>query len=226
MSVDTTLEKDTFWSQDIRVLFDQRRLVEFIPSSDMTNAEKLNALTRFFIYSGIILILYIREWWTLYIPLIGAGFTLFLYKTSKGVRKDDDPYVNEETHALHVDTTDTRPPHCTPPTRNNPFMNVLMSEWTDNPNRPPACEYNGVKDDIEENFSFNLYRDIDDLFDKNNSQRQFYTCPITTIPNDQTSYARWLYEVPSTCKEEQENCLRYEDLRHNRATFGDSEYLV
>jgi hypothetical protein len=105
-------------------------------------------------------------------------------------------------------------------------MNVLMSEWTDNPNRPPACGYSGIKDEIEENFSFNLYRDIDDLFDKNNSQRQFYTTPITTIPNDQGSFARWLYEVPSTCKEDQENCLRYEDLRYNRPTFGDSEYLV
>lgn len=226
MSVDSTIEKDPFWSHDITVLFDSRRLVEFIPSGDMTNEEKLNALTRFLIYAGIILILYIREWWTLYIPLLGAGFTLFLYKTSKTVRSPMKPYEPEETHALQVDTTLTQAPYCTPPSQNNPFMNVLMSEWTDNPNRPPACNYNGVKDDMENHFSYNLYRDIDDLFDKNNSQRQFYTNPITTIPNDQGSFARWLYEVPSTCKEDGENCLRYEDLRFNRPTFGDSEYLV
>jgi hypothetical protein len=108
----------------------------------------------------------------------------------------------------------------------NPFMNVLFNEWTDNPNRAPACEYNGINEDIEQNFNFNLYRDVDDLFNKNNSQRQFYTTPITTIPNDQGSFAKWLYEVPSTCKENSENCLLMEDLRANRATFGDSEFLT
>ena len=226
MSIDTTLEKDPFWSNDINVLLDKKRLVEFVPTKDMSHAEKLNAVARFLIYASIILILYQREWWTMYIPLLGAGFTIFLYKTSKKYRSDPPGYEPEDTHKLNVDSLSTLPPHCTPPTRNNPFMNVLFNEWTDNPNRPPACAYKGAQEEIETNFNYNLYRDIDDLFDKNNSQRQFYTTPITTIPNDQGSFARWLYEVPSTCKEDQENCLRYEDLRSNRATFGDSEFLT
>lgn len=230
MSVDMTIEKDNFWSRDFPVLFDKRRLVEFVPTRDMTNNEKLNALSRLMIYTGVLLLLYTRKIWTMYIPILGLGFIFFLFKTSRQERgesaKEQQGPKQHETHGLKVDTLETRPPYCTPPTRNNPFMNVLMNEWADNPARPAACEYDGVDQEVEDNFNYNLYKDIDDLFEKNNGQRQFFTMPYTTIPNDQGSFARWLYDVPSTCKEDQENCLRYEDLRYNRPTFGDSEYLA
>ena len=224
MSIDTTIERDPFWTSNATVLFDKKRLVEFIPTSDMTYEEKLNALTRFFLYSTVLLLLYMREWWPIYIFLLGAVFTIFLYKTSKTTRSSPKPYKPEDTYKLPVDTYNVT--QCTRPTRMNPFMNVLFTEWTDNPNRPPSCEYKGINDDIESNFDYNLYKDIDDIFNKNNSQREFYTTPITTIPNDQGSFARWLYSVPSTCKEDQENCLRFEDIRANRPTFGDSEFLT
>jgi Family of unknown function (DUF5762) len=226
MSIDTTIEKDPFWTYDLSVLFDKKRLVEFVPTGDMTYEEKLNALMRFFMYATVILLLYTRVWWPIYIPLLGGAFTIFLYKTSSKERKKEQPkpYKQEATYKLEVDTI--IPEHCTAPTKENPFMNILFNEWTDNPNRAPACDYKGVGEDIEKAFNFNLYKDVDDIFDKNNSQREFYTTPITTIPNDQTSFAKWLYEVPVTCKEDQNSCLRYEDLRFNRPTFGDSEFLT
>ena len=224
MSIDTTLEKDLFWTKDISVLFDRKRLVEFVPSQDMTYEEKLNALMRFFIYSSIVLILYLRDWWTMYIPLLGALFTIFLFKTSKEKRETPMEYKPEDTYKLPVDSI--TPSHCTVPTKSNPFMNVMFQEWTDNPNRPPACENKGINQTIDKYFNYNLYKDVDDVFDKNNSQRQFYTTPITTIPNDQGSFARWLYSVPSTCKEDSEGCLIYEPLQGTRPTFGDPEYLT
>lgn len=226
--LDTTIDKDKFWSRNFEILFDKRRLIEFVPTKDMTNEEKLNALSRLIIYVGVLLLLYIRKVWTLYIPILGLGFVYFLFRTSKNERGMSNTTDDERdlTHDLKVFTHEIRPPYCTPPTQNNPFMNVLQNEWADNPTRPPACEYDGVEQEIEDNFNYNLYKDIDDLFEKNNGQRQFFTMPYTTIPNDQGSFARWLYEVPSTCKEDQENCLRHEDVRFKRATFGDSEYLV
>ena len=54
-----------------------------------------------------------------------------------------------------------------------------------------------------------------------NSQRQFYTMPNTTIPNAQDDFAKWLYANPKTCKEDQEFCLRYEDVRAKRPVFVD-----
>ena len=50
-------------------------------------------------------------------------------------------------------------------------------------------------------FSSSLIRDVNDLFGKNNSQRQFYTVPGNSIPNDQDTFAKWLYATPKTCKE-------------------------
>ena len=43
--------------------------------------------------------------------------------------------------------------------------------------------------------------DVNDIFGKNNSQRQFYTVPGNQVPNDQGSFAQWLYGTPKTCKE-------------------------
>jgi len=39
------------------------------------------------------------------------------------------------------------------------------------------------------------------LYGKSNSQRQYYQMPSTTIPNEQTSFAKWLYATGPTCKE-------------------------
>ena len=33
---------------------------------------------------------------------------------------------------------------------------------------------------------------------------------------NQTTFAKWLNEIPVTCKEDQRYCLRYEDIRFNR----------
>ena len=34
------------------------------------------------------------------------------------------------------------------------------------------------------------------------------------------------YKVGGVCKQQQEACLRYEDLRYNRGVVGDSEFLL
>ena len=224
---DKNIEKDKFWTENASVLYDRRRVVEFVPTADMTMEEKLNALTRLVLYMGTVLFVYTRAIWPLYIPILGMFFVIFLHKTSRKSRGAiSDKPAKHATPDLKDMDIEIRPPYCTPPTRNNPFMNVLMNEWSDNPTRPAACEYDGVKQETEDNFNYNLYKDIDDLWEKNNGQRQFFTMPYTTIPNDQNSFARWLYSVPETCKQDQSACLRYEDLRNNRPTFGDSEYLT
>ncbi len=105
---------------------------------------------------------------------------------------------------------------CRKPTINNPFMNPATSEY--NTDAPAACnaDDDDIKNEMKRTFNNNLYMDVDDVFEKVNSQRQFYTVPNTGIPNDQENFANWLYKSPQTCKESQEQCLRYEDLRFKR----------
>jgi hypothetical protein len=95
-------------------------------------------------------------------------------------------------------------PDRTLPTSRNPFMNVLLDEMKYNPSRPEAAPINqpSVKQTIDDYFRVQWFSDPTDVFGKNQSQRQFVTQPSTTVPNDQGSFADWLYRIPGkTCKE-------------------------
>lgn len=102
-------------------------------------------------------------------------------------------------------------PDYTPPSARNLFMNVLLDEIKYNPGRPEAAPINNptVKQTIDDYFRVQWFSDPTDVFGKNQSQRQFITQPSTTVPNDQGSFADWLYKIPGkTCKEGgREACL-------------------
>ncbi|AYV82178.1 MAG: hypothetical protein Homavirus13_7 [Homavirus sp.] len=112
---------------------------------------------------------------------------------------------------------DYRKNTCRKPTKDNPFMNPDVTEYN-NGDPPAACnaDDDDIKDDMRLNFNHDLFRDVDDLWERKNSQRQFYTMPNTAVPNQQQEFAEWLYKIPKTCKEDGINCLRYEDLRFKR----------
>ena len=93
------------------------------------------------------------------------------------------------------------------PTVNNPFMNInLITEDPTQKEPPPSWNNEEIQEKIENKFNYNLYRDVGDLYGKNNSQRQFYTTPSTTIPNNQTAFAKWCYNTGPTCKEKSLYC--------------------
>lgn len=102
-------------------------------------------------------------------------------------------------------------PDYTPPTSRNLFMNVLLDEIKYNPGRPEAAPVDNptVKQTMDDYFRVQWFSDPTDVFGKNQSQRQFVTQPSTTVPNDQGSFADWLYRIPGkTCKEGgREACL-------------------
>ena len=89
---------------------------------------------------------------------------------------------------------------CQLPTSNNPFMNVML---TDDTNSKQACDISNrrVKKLMNNKFKENLFNDVEDVYDRKNSQRQFYTMPSTTVPNNQDTFQNWLYKTPPTCKE-------------------------
>jgi hypothetical protein len=92
---------------------------------------------------------------------------------------------------------------CVKPTKNNPFMNVLLNEYTEFPERPDACNLSNsnVRGEAEAFFDNNLYRDVDDIWSRKTSSRSWYTVPGNTIPNDRKSFTDFLYNIGPTCKE-------------------------
>jgi hypothetical protein len=119
------------------------------------------------------------------------------------------------------DYTEFEKETCRRPDKENPFMNPLLNDITLNPEDPEPVACNADDEEIKEKivdcYNENLYRDVEDLFERYNSQRQFYTVPHM-YPNDQKSFADWCYKDDNICKVDQSKCLKYEDLRYKRLT--------
>jgi hypothetical protein len=135
-------------------------------------------------------------------PLGGEGFV-------NGGSKPGSvqPHVQNPSGVVEVDAfpySGPMLPDYTPPTARNLFMNVLLDEIKYNPGRPEAAPVDNptVKQTMDDYFRVQWFSDPTDVFGKNQSQRQFVTQPSTTVPNDQGSFADWLYKIPGkTCKE-------------------------
>jgi hypothetical protein len=198
---------DSFWLDDYKILFIKERITDFFPTKDMTLIEKLNAIFRMSIYLSIILYLLTNNYLYLYIFIIIGAFTCFIYYTQKDNVElyfnsipDSNDNLIEQTIFEDAKNTIT-------PTVENPFMNInLITDDKTKEAPPPSWNNDSIQEKIEDKFNYNLYRDVGDLYGKSNSQREYYTMPSTTIPNNQTSFAKWCYSVGPTCKEKSIYC--------------------
>ena len=153
-----------------------------------------------------------------FIPSLG------LQNSDNIIENLDNTDSNSNSNSNSNTNTNTNTTNCTVPTVANPFMNFTMADYMTYDNkgsivdRTAACDASdpNIKAQMDKGFNNNLFKDVNDLFGKGNSQRQFFTMPWTNIVNDQENYANYLYNSPMTCKENQENCLQYEDIRYNR----------
>jgi len=134
-------------------------------------------------------------------------------KLNKFYEKGPDPslYTIDELLDYEKNT-------CRKSTMDNPMMNPNITEFGNNNDPPAACNADDdeIKESIKVNFNHQLFRDVDELWERENSQRQFYTMPNTAIPNNQTEFANWLYGGATACKSDSTACLRYDDLRTTR----------
>ena len=149
-----------------------------------------------------------------YSILIGSVYALywlFMYNKEKSV---EPPKIQQTTVKENFETNapvnskvlaeEVIGSEVTYPTAKNPFMNVLVNEIKYNPYRSKAASVFDpeVAVGLEDFFKTQFINDPTDVFGKSQSQRQFYTTPSTTVPNDQDSYQNWLYKIPGkTCKE-------------------------
>ena len=186
----------TFWKDNIQILFNGTTLLEIFPSKHYDLNRKMNAIVRLSFYYTVIVYLYNRNSKVLLTPFIVMGLTCLIhYKKGEDVIFTDklEDYISENDNNMK----------CRISTKDNPFMNNTLTDYG-KPAVDKACpSYNnvGIQKRVDELFNEDLYRDVNDIFNKNNSQRQYYTVPGNQVPNDQGSFANWLYGTPSTCKE-------------------------
>jgi hypothetical protein len=207
------------WYKNPKVLLNN--IDHFFPEKNQSNTEKNNALIRFAIYFGILILISKQDIKWLSISIIIIIITYFIGKTD------------------YIKTTDKT---CYKPTINNPFMNYTVADLINDPNRLAGCNYEDtIKDTLksplnehEKNISvyqdvktltrqaFNtrVFSDSSDIWGKFVSDRNFYTMPSTTIVNDQIGFAKWCYGDSGDCKTTGNNCLKNRDPEYHRGRYS------
>lgn len=191
------MQRDPVWYDDVGVL--SRKWAEFFPRASMTTEERANAYVRLILYVTCVLYIYNRD-------ARGVVFGFVLVAVVSALhRRTIEPFAPAFPVSTATGTSSPRP--CKKSTPENPFANYLL---TDNPNDPPACAYDDHKDLVRDNFNKNLFRNPEDLFEKQNSQRQFFSMPHGKVP-DTKAFAEFLSGGSSrrVCKEDTTACTGF-----------------
>jgi hypothetical protein len=178
---------EQIWFKNPTVLFDRDTWSKFVPTKDMTTAEALNSVVRFSTYFSLILFMATGVGgYVLAIPLVMV--TTVILHTLFPNGKTIESFIGKEVTRAG--------PEYTMPSKENPFMNVLLTEIQDNPNRPDAASTSrrDVKADIYKSFqaTSDLHMDTTDLFDQSQAMRTFHTLQSAKVPNDLDGFKKWL----------------------------------
>ena len=172
------------WFDEPQQLIRSDQISQFWPTSEQTPEDRINAASRFVIYVSCMIYLIRRD---PRIFVLGATVLAVIYVLYKS-------RMVKETYGFS-----TEGGRCQMPTQDNPMGNVLITDYTDAPNRLEACYYSSVKP-FADNFTsdripFDSGRSRTSMpkYLRNAVDRQFVSNPVTNIPGDQTQFAEWLY---------------------------------
>lgn len=198
---------EKIWYENISGLFTDVNYYKIIPIRDMSLQEKLNAILRFFIYLGVILALIKDNYKYLLLGIITAIMTIIINIYKDKQQKDTEQFLEEK----NISIVDNKV--CARSTVDNPFMNLSIADIYLNPDHPQACDVENaqIKQTVAKNFYSRIFRDVNDIYGKDASERQFYTMPCTKVANDQKDFATWLYgnNGNGSCKDgNAEQCWR------------------
>ena len=170
-------------------------LSEIFPKSEYSQKRKFEAVERLLIYLTILCFILTGRIQTLVVGIISVCLLHIAFNILNKKNKE---------------TFEAKKRENTAPAPLNPFMNVMLTDYIDNPLRASAMSSTepAVVDKINNNaFNQNIYndsrifKDLGENIDFEQSMRQFYTTASTTIPNNQNEFAKFCYGNMSSCKE-------------------------
>jgi hypothetical protein len=192
---------DKVWYRRPAALF--ARPAEFFPAASQSPEERVNALARLIAYvaAGVGL------WRGDARALLAAAAAIAALSAVHAFGGE----AFSGPGAPFAESNRARGGKCVKSTAENPFGNVLLTDLADDPDRPPACDYDSMRDDIEVNFNRGLFRNLTDVYDRENSQRQFMTNPVTTGIPDTLAFAQFAYGSEAKgCKESPAACTGFD----------------
>lgn len=172
----------TVWFSKPKELFKSDKILEFWPSSNQTPGDRINATTRFVLYLSSVIYLLKRDIRVFLLAIMLIGVLYVLYTSG-----------NIVIGSVSVNAS------CQRPTIDNPMANVLITDYSDRPNRPPACDYHSVASEVtsllDDTMPYDSGRSRTPLpsIQQRMAARQFNSTAVTQIPGDQTTFAEFCY---------------------------------
>jgi hypothetical protein len=232
-----------FWINEPSILLNKDYILQVWPSSKMSYEEKLNAISRLVIILTVLGFVLTMNKSILLIGVVTLVAIFAMYKMRKqkvtkdmldgskegfsgiDVKNQQETIINPDTLKSYLKS------EFMPVNKKNPLGNVLLTEIMDNPTRKPAPpSFNTeVYEDINvstkkmvqrlnpgiKNTNKQLYGDLGEQFEFDQSQWSFYSTPNTKIPNDQGAFADYLYGDMPSCRDGNAFACVQDNIRYN-----------
>jgi hypothetical protein len=212
-----------FWSSEPTILLNKDYILQMWPLISMNIESKLNAISRLVIVLTILGFLVTFNIKFIIMGILTLALIYFIYRSRKqAIIKE---LINSKEGFTNSIATTTNPvtldsvlkTNFYHTNKKNPLSNVLLTDIMDNPHRkaaPPAFNPD-VYEDINEstkktiqylnpeikNTTKQLFSDLGQKFEFDQSMRNFYSMPNTRVTNDQGSFAKYLYGDMPSCKD-------------------------
>ena len=218
-----------FWSNDPTILFNKEYIFELWPTTNMCYEQKLNAISRLIILITILGYILTMSSRIIFVGILTLALIFILFNMrKKKLTKDmmsegflvqgsgSGSYDNSsDTNAIPLDKI--LKDEYKEGNKKNPFSNVLLTEIMDSPDRkaaPPAFNVD-VDEDITKNIKRSvqfmnpdikntnkqLYGDLWQNFELDQSNRVFFSTANTKVSNDQGAFSKFLFGTMPSGKE-------------------------
>lgn len=174
---------------DPRDVFKSSDILKFWPTATQSADERVSATTRFVLYAVCIVYIINRD--PRVFALGALALAILYYMWNSNMVKDGNmrPAIGDARQSSIFR------PDVTLPTSDNSMGNVLLSDYVDNPDRPAAAWYPSMRTQVQQ-----VWSKIHPFERQRDAERNFYTMPSSTIPNDQTGFAQAAYGKPFSAK--------------------------
>ena len=216
------------------ILVDKNHIFDFIPDIKASTEERINAIVRFSLYFSIVLMIFKNNYRYSYIFVATLIISYFFYDTNRenfvGTNNAESSSENNNSNSLfckdkakddkeEMENSVNR--NCDEPKCDNLFMNVLPTD--DFSKKKPACSYTKeISKKVNNGFYNKFKKDVNTFYNQDFGMRQFYSMPNTQVPNDQGTFAKWLYNTPVSCSVGSSTVLNQNrSCNMNHATLED-----
>jgi hypothetical protein len=231
-----------FWVNQPTILFNKKYITTNFFNEKMTLEEKFNTITKFVFVLTILGFIFSQNFQLIFIGILTIAITTVIYyrKKKKFIeeRTEKENFSNREgkkgKREAKMKLKELLENGYYPINKKNPFGNVLLTEINSTPNRPSAAPAfntevndkinNSVKRQTQmlnpsiDGTNNQIYGDLYENYNLDNSMMRFYTTANTRVANDQGAYGQWLYGNMPSAKEDniEGNIQRVKDnLRYN-----------